>query len=174
MAVDPFVAPTLDSIPRRGLPMPPAAAWKADRPGDLGDDRQPRGTLLGSPGPDLGYALRLAEALGDRLQLATGEHRKDALAAITAIAMKRASLVGRAPVSTDLELAATLLGYLGDTPPDLVAWRTTAVHGAAHHYPEARAIADGVSTEALRLQPAAAKSRMGEWRALLGAFDHTH
>jgi hypothetical protein len=171
VAVDPFVAPTLDDAPRRGLPLPPAPGWRADRPGDLGDHRQPRGALLGSPGPDLGYALRLAEDLAPRLQLALGEHRKDAVAAVTAIAMKRASLVGRAPVGVDLELAATLLGYLGGAPDELVAWRAPRVHGAAHHYPEARAIADGVSTDALRLQPAGAAGRLAaEWRALLGAY----
>ena len=46
--------------------------------------------------------------LESELQLAEGEHAKDALAGIVAIGLKRASLLGRAPVIHDLRIAATI------------------------------------------------------------------
>ena len=72
MPTDPFVAPTVDEEPRQepnlapGVQMPPAHAWRADRPGDLVGG-QPEGALFGSPGPNIGYALTLAERMRDRL-----------------------------------------------------------------------------------------------------------
>ena len=66
MPTDPFVAPTLDDAPRQqpnlapGVRYPPAKRWYADRPGDL-EAGQPTGEFLGRPGPNVGYALTLAE-----------------------------------------------------------------------------------------------------------------
>ena len=100
-----------ESPPRR------SDSWRADRPADFADDhRQPVGDLLGSPGPDQGYALRLARGLEPELQLAEGEHAKDALAGIVAIGLKRASALGRAPVIHDLRIAATIFGFLDPSP----------------------------------------------------------
>ena len=44
----------------------------------------------------------------------------------------------------DVEVAATLLGYLGDVAPSFVGWRTTAVQGVAHEYGARRALVDAV------------------------------
>ena len=153
-----------------GLPVP--GAWTADRPGDVkATGGQPRGPWLGSAGPDQGYALRLAAQLRDRIRLAPGEHLDDVVAGCVEVAMKRASLFGRAPVKADVEVALTLWGFLGGAPePELVAFRGALFAGAAHHYAERRAIVDHVPEATLRLSPAEVDARVGAgWRALLSA-----
>jgi hypothetical protein len=153
---DPFVPAVLDEEPRQetnlapGSHMPPSGSWRADRPGDLGAI-QPKGALLGSPGPNVGYALTLANRAKDRLDLEPHEHAEDALAVIAAIAMKRAATFGRAPTVTDVDFAMELLGYRGDAPEDVRAWRPDVVREAAHDYVVRRAVVDTVSTGLLRL-----------------------
>jgi hypothetical protein len=168
MAAPEFVPSNLGSQPRRGLPLPPALPWKADRPGDLGP-RQPRGPGLGDPGPDQGYALRLAERFEDRLVLTEGETGHDAVAGCVAVALRRASEFGRAPVVHDLTLAFTIWGFLGAAPLELVAFRRPLFQAASHRYEDQRAIADQVPDEVLRAPHEATVARFpGEWRALLG------
>lgn len=156
MATDPFVSSKLDDKPRQeqnlaaGVRVPPAKSWRADRPGDLAAGR-PEGTLLGSPGPNVGYALTLTNRMVDRLRLAPHEQRVDAVAVVGEIAMKRASLFGRGPVTNDVEFAAQLLGYLGDLPHELTEWRVHVVHHAAHDYPTRRLVVDAVPESVLRL-----------------------
>ena len=158
MPTDPFVAPTLDDHPRNepnlapGVRLPAAHGWVADRPGDLVGG-QPTGDLLGRPGPNVGYAVLLANRLSERLTFGAHEPAADALAVLSELAMKRAGSYGRAPVMPDLEIAATLLGYLGQVDPAFVAWRTHAVHGASHEYSVRRTLVDAVSDAALRVPP---------------------
>src|SRR6202043_1496510 len=108
---------------------------------------QPAGQLLGSPGPDQGFALRLARRFEERLQLVEGESVEDAIAGCTAVAMRRCARFGRAPAVYDLEFAFTLWGFLGGAPADLVEARAPLFRSAAHHYQAQRAIADSVSEE---------------------------
>lgn len=167
MAVDPHVKPRLVDRPRSGTPMPPARGFRASRPGDVLDEGgQPRGDLLGSPGPDLGYALLLAQRFRDRLRLGEHESADDAVTVGTAVAMRRCSIFGRAPTTIDVELGLTILGYLDDAPDDLVEWRKHHVHGASHEYVEQRAVVDAVREEALRMTPAQVRERSGTWREL--------
>ena len=49
------------------------------------------------------------------------EHESDAIAGCIGVALKRASLFGRAPVLHDLTAALTVWGFLGDAAPDLIA-----------------------------------------------------
>jgi pimeloyl-ACP methyl ester carboxylesterase len=49
-----------------------------------------------------------------------GRNHTDAIVGCIGVALKRASLFGRAPVLHDLTVALTIWGYLGDAPPDLV------------------------------------------------------
>jgi hypothetical protein len=169
----------------RFVPVPPAEpvrsyespahvpdGWRSDRPADLAGAGQPKGKLLGSQGPDQGYALVLANRMRDRLQLQAGEDADDAIAACLAIALRRASLYGRAPVIHDLTIAFTMWGWLDASPPaDLVSTRKQVFAEVAshHHYAERRAIADAVSEETLRMTPqkVAALSPTG-WRSLTG------
>lgn len=147
------------------LPVP--EAWRPERPAELKGNTHPTGAKLGTPGPDQGYALKLARQFEGRLTLAPGEHEADAIAGCVVVAMKRAALFGRAPVVYDLELAFTLWGYLGDAPADLVALRTPLFQSASHHYWEQRGIVDRVPEETLRLTPAKVAERMTSWRELL-------
>jgi hypothetical protein len=146
--------------------------WTNDRPGDL-RGRQPQGPLLGYQGPDQGYALSLAERLRDQLTLQGGEDVDDALAGITAIGLRRASLFGRAPVIHDLRIAATMWGFLdSNPPPELVQLRRRTFEGlanATHHYGALRALVDSVPEATLRMTPAEVQSAYpGRSRELLG------
>lgn len=168
MAAPEHVPSNLGSQPRRGLPLPPARPWTSDRPADLGP-AQPRGRGLGSPGPDQGYALRLAERFEDRLRLAEGESAHDAVAGCVAVALRRASIFGRAPMIHDLTVAFTVWGFLGSTPAELVAFRTPLFQAASHHYGDQRTIAEQVPEDVLRAPHQATLARYpSEWRALLG------
>jgi hypothetical protein len=156
MPTDPYVPVTLDEEPRQepnlapGVHMPPARAWRADRPGDLGA-MQPKGSLLGSPGPNVGYALNLVDRARDRMRLEPHEHADDAVAVVAAIAMKRASTFGRGPTVNDVDFAMELLGYSGEVPEDVRSWRPQVIKAAGHDYSVRRAVVDTVSTGLLRL-----------------------
>ncbi|MEJ7719582.1 MAG: hypothetical protein WKF58_03695 [Ilumatobacteraceae bacterium] len=150
--------------------IPPA--WVSNRPGDL-EGRQPVGRLLGSQGPDQGYVLRLARQVEPKVRVGDDEHIEDAVAGAVGVALRRASLFGRAPVIHDLTIALTVWGYLSDEPPgELVALRRPLFEGVAnttHHYTESRAIVDMVPEPSLRMShhdvTAAFPAR---WRELLG------
>jgi hypothetical protein len=166
------------------VPVPPAVrprlytspdhvpeAWLADRPADIAG-RQPEGRGLGFQGPDQGYALVLAERFRGRLQLRSGEDADDAIEGALNVALRRASLFGRAPVIHDLTVAFTIWGFLDPGPPDeLVELRRSMFEGVghAHHYAERRAIVDMVPEGTLRLMPVDVQAAYpGRWRQLLG------
>jgi hypothetical protein len=97
----------------------------------------------------------------------------DVLRGCSLIALRRASLFGRAPVVHDLNVALGMWGYLSDTPPaDLVAARRelfVGVGNAAHHYKEGRAIADMAPNETLRMSPTDVVTKFStHWRSLTG------
>lgn len=175
MPTDPYVPERREDKPRQlpnlapGVVVPPAGHWRADRPGDLVAG-QPKGTLLGRPGPNVGYALTLVNRWKERFRLAPNEHFDDAAAVVSEIAMKRAALFGRAPVATDIELAMDLLGYTSDLPPESGEARMRVVHGTGHDYPARRELVDRVPDDVLRLAPSYLVSRAAEFRRdLLGA-----
>jgi len=144
-------------------------SWLADRPADLGAF-QPRAKGLGYQGPDLGYVLTLVDRFDDRISLSPGERRDDCDAGCTAVAMRRASLFGRAPVIGDLEIGYRVWGYLDQAPPDLVALRRELFERVAHphHYQQRRRIADSVRDTTLAMaQAAVAQAHRQDWRALL-------
>jgi len=159
--------------PVRAYESPPRRpdSWLPDRPGELVDG-QPRGDHLGHQGPDQGYALRLARGFEGKLTLTTGEHEKDALAGAVAVALKRASLFGRAPVIHDLTVALTVWGFLDEEPAkELVDVRRRLFEEVSnpHHYSELRRIVDLVPGATLRLVPKyLADSHRTDWRGLLG------
>jgi hypothetical protein len=171
---DPFVPERLEDEPRQepnlppGVKMPPARSWVANRPGDL-PAGWPTGKLLGSPGPNIGYALTLANRVRDQLALAPHEHADDAIDVVAEIAMRRAVLFGRAPIMRDVEFGMQILGYRGDADPDFVAWRTRAVQGAHHDYYERRSLVDAIPIDILRLVPSALPAHLAEARDTLRA-----
>ena len=154
---------TYESPPRR------AGSWIASRPGELVDG-QPHGDLLGNQGPDQGYVLSLVRRFEGKLTLTSGEHERDALAGAAAVALKRASLFGRAPVVHDLTVALTIWGFLGDAPSELVDFRKPLFEEVAHphHYAEQRHLADLVPDDVLRLTPAqVTEAHRSDWSSLV-------
>lgn len=152
----------------RSYTSPPARGdgWRADRPGDLAGP-QPRGAQLGNIGPDQGYAYKLAGLFDDQLKLGAVGH-DDAVAGCVALANKRSSLFGRAPVVHDLTIAFTVFGFFDENPEaELVELRDGlfAEVRSSHHYTERRHLVDLVSDEILALQPAAvADNYARDWR----------
>jgi hypothetical protein len=147
--------------------------WEAARPAEI-QGRQPQAGLFGYQGPDQGYGLVLAERFRDRLQLQQGENADDAIAGCLGVALRRASLFGRAPTIHDFTVAFTIWGFLDPSPPaELVALRRPLFEGVrlvGHHYSNGRAIADRVPEEALRKPHQQVQSEYPEqWRALVGA-----
>lgn len=148
------------------------APWSAERPAAV-VGRQPSGPRLGSPGPDQGYALLLAERMRDRVVVSDGESVDDVLAGCLGIALRRASIFGRAPVMHDFTIALTIWGFLDPNPPaELVALRREAFDGLrhlAHHYAEARALVDGIPEQTLRKSHGMVTGDYpSRWRDLLG------
>ncbi len=153
-----------ESPPRRG------ESWRAERPGDI-PDGLPSGNGLGNQGPDQGYALKLVKSFEDKVTLRAGERWEDAAAGCVLVALKRASLFGRAPVVHDLDIAFRIFGYLDDPAPDqLVELRAEAFDRVdnPHHYLEARRITDSVADDVLRKTPAQVEAAYErDWESLI-------
>jgi len=149
--------------------VPPA--WTLDRPAEVGQGRQPTGPRLGSPGPDIGYALTLAALIRSEVVAGPEDHVDDAVAGCTAIAMRRAALFGRAPVMHDLRLAFGIWGWFDAAPSeDLRTVRRQTFEAASHDYEIRRAVVDRVPEETLRLSMADATAAYpGRWRELTGS-----
>jgi hypothetical protein len=170
----PKYAPVTESAEVRPMyKLPVAGEWTAHRPADYA----PRPQIghrpnMGSPGPDQGYALRVAEGFADRLQLTDGEHSDDVLAGAVIVALRRAASLGRAPVSHDIEMALHLFGYLDAAAPELVATRKRLFAGIAHDYWQQRDLADLIPESTLKLSAPTVRDRVradpGAWRALTG------
>ncbi|MGQ0617251.1 MAG: hypothetical protein ACT4PW_09705 [Acidimicrobiia bacterium] len=163
MAAPEFV-PRTPLSEARAYVSPPlrAGGWRAARPGDLDGAGQPHGDGFGSPGPDQGYALSLARQFDGALHLDAGEHRADVIAGCLGVALKRASLFGRAPTVHDWTVAFTVWGYLDDDAPSGVRelrQRLFREVGHAGQYSARRAIVDTVPDAILRLTPDAVGAR---------------
>lgn len=131
--------------------------WTAARPGELAGG-QPAGASQGHQGPDQGYAYGLVDLFDDRVYLTENEDRHDVDAGCVAVALKRASLFGRAPVVWDLEAGYLAFGFLDQHPPvELVERRKPLFDGAAeaHHYKHVRELVACVPTEVLSLTSSA-------------------
>ena len=86
------------------------------------------------------------------------------------MALKRASLFGRAPVLVDLTVALTVWGFLGDASPEVIAFRQPLFAEVAHphHYAELRRVVDMVPADVLRRSPDdVAGAHRADWRSLL-------
>jgi hypothetical protein len=143
-------------------------AWVADRPADLVGPARPTGTRHGTPGPDQGYALRLAKRFEERLVLTTGEHAEDVLHGGAILASKRAGLIGRAPCIYDLDAAFGLFGFLVAAPPaELVTERRRLFAAVSRSYVAQQTLVDAVPDETLSLPAEQLSARLGEWQTLL-------
>jgi hypothetical protein len=146
-------------------------SWVAVRPGEVVDEGQPRATRLGNQGPDQGYALHLLRQFEGKLHVSDGEAEEDAHAGCIGVALKRASIFGRAPVVHDLTVAFTLWGFLDERPAaELLEIRRGmfAEVRNPHHYAEQRAIADAVPEATLRRSHTdVVAAHRNDWRSLL-------
>jgi hypothetical protein len=123
------------------------------RPGDL-DASQPRGPRFGHPGPDQGYVLTLVHLFEGKLRVRKGEDEGDVNVGCAAIALKRASQFGRAPIVHDLTASYTLFGFLDEgAPGGLIELRRHAFAGVrhAHHWLHLQRLVDAVPESTLRL-----------------------
>ncbi|MCU1495420.1 MAG: hypothetical protein JWO62_3184 [Acidimicrobiaceae bacterium] len=156
-----FAPITQEDEVRPAYRLEPPAPWRGDRPGEL----RPGATLnvrgVGVPGPDQGYALHLARLFKDRLVLEPGERADDVLAGAVAIGLRRASLFGRAPVASDIELPLALFGYLASAPPELEEERRRLFAGVSHDYGRRRSLAESIPESALRSTPEAVRNAAG-------------
>ena len=163
--------PVVNATRSYGSPAVVPASWVADRPCDI-EGFQPSGDRLGYQGPDQGFALKLAKSFADRLQLSPGERAHDAIVGCLGIALRRASIFGRAPVVHDLTIAFTIWGFLGRRhSEDLIEMRRPLFSGLGHgyHYTEVREIADSVPESTLRMSPQEVDAVYpAQWRELLG------
>lgn len=158
---------------REAYKLPVASQWYAHRPADYRPQPHARHRPnTGTPGPDQGYALLLAERLRERVRLTDLEHEDDVLAGAVAIALRRASMLGRAPVLGDIELALDLFGFLEGAPEDLVEARERLFAGIAHDYWQQRDLADLIPESTLRLPLAEVRAAMradaNAWLVLTG------
>ncbi|MEQ1872949.1 MAG: hypothetical protein ABL953_04405 [Ilumatobacteraceae bacterium] len=164
-------SPVVDTSRRYESPPFVPDAWVPDRPAEV-VGFQPSGDRLGYQGPDQGYALKLAKGFTDRLQLQPGEKAHDAIAGCLGVALRRASIFGRAPVVHDLTIAFTIWGFLGRRhAEELLEMRRSLFTGIGHgnHYTEIRAIADMVPESTLRMSPQQIDLVYpAQWRPLLG------
>ncbi|HET9770140.1 MAG TPA: hypothetical protein VFS16_04570, partial [Acidimicrobiia bacterium] len=139
-------------------------------PGDLDPGAGPgrTGVLFGSPGPDSGYALKLAERFADRITAVAPETVHDAEVIGARVAMRRGGLFGRAPIALDVELGLTLFGWLGDAPADLVEWRRFATARIGHDYPRLVTLVESIPEAVIRSGPDEVRGRLADWKQLLG------
>lgn len=173
MATDPFVAPKLEDAPRQkqnlspGVHYPPADAWRPQRAGDLRSG-QPTGMFLGAPGPNIGFARKLARSRADTIRLAPHEALDDALAVVAELAMRRSGTIPRAPVVHDVDFAVRLLGYDREDS-GASEWRKAAVDGAAEDWPRRRVIVDAVPDQLLRTSLPDLETHLAEYQEELRA-----
>ena len=123
---------------------------------------------FGTPCPDGGYALHLARLRAPRWQLMAGEREDDVLAAVSVLAIKRASRLGRAPVIHDVDAAAALLGCDAGAPDDLRRWRARTVTGIRLRYAERRALVDRVPERLLLAPLSVIREARQDWEQLVG------
>jgi len=132
-------------------------SWAVHRPGDF-EGRQPLDDRLGTPGPDPGYALTLAERFRDQLKLPQGISADDAIAGSVSVALKRSGYYGRAPILADVQMGLERWGFLtgseGGVGVDasMVDLRAELFPNCHHpyHWEQLRAIADAIPIESLR------------------------
>ena len=175
MAAPQFVPTPPTHNPRRyHSPLWREGEWWAVRPGDVDEAGRPEvdDGRMGAPGPDQGYILTLVPLLRDELHLTAGEELAAVERGSVAVALKRASIYGRAPIIHDLRVAYTVWGYLDANAPEALVTerrrRFEGVHHTAAHYAELRAVADAVPAASLRQTPAeVADAYRTDWRALL-------
>ena len=156
MGQEPKIEIPPEDLPRADPEPAPARRWKAARPGDLhAPSEVPWGGQFGTPGPDAGYALRLAAQADYALD--DDETRGSVESVLVLIMGARASLFGKAPSADDLGFALMLLGLDADreipesTTGQLAAARRYWAPRVAHSPADGRELSARLNMELLRL-----------------------
>jgi len=134
--------------PARHMHVP--GAWTTSRVAELKVPRALRGRSVGTPGPDAGFALRLARRFDHDLKLGPGEEEHDALLGVALIAARRAALYGRAPCIHDVRFALALWGFLDEVTDEVQDTRRRAFASVSHDYVAQRALVDALDEDLLR------------------------
>ncbi len=137
--------------PARHLHVP--QPWTASRPADLRIPSRVRGASVGTPGPDAGFALRLAKRFEHDLKLGPGEHEHDVIFGVALLAARRAALFGRAPCIYDVQHALALWRFQDELPESQREARRAAFSSVSHNYTSQRELVEAVSEDVLRLSP---------------------
>jgi hypothetical protein len=141
--------------PARHLHVP--SSWTTSRVAELSVPHAPAGRSVGTPGPDAGFALRLARRFEHDLKLSSGESEHDVLFGVALIAARRAASFGRAPCIYDVQFALSYWGFLEDAPAELVAERRRAFSAVSHDYVAQRALVDSVPADVIGRAPGEAR-----------------
>ena len=150
----PSFVPAADvgSVPR-SVPILTPEVNRVKKPGLLGAPSTDRGAGRGTPGPDGGYALSLAQGVVHGLELGPHEASHDVEIGVALLAAKRAGLVGRAPSRSDVDVALDLFGFRGRVGGAVLHDRRHRFAGLGHSYARQRAFVDAVPDDALRQIP---------------------
>jgi len=124
---------------------------RARKPGLQRSPDRTVGVGHGTPAPGEGFALTIAHHEVAKLAFAHEHDRHDVETGIALVAAKRASLVGRGPILSDVH---TALDVFNLREGDVVSHERCLVFaGIAHSYAEQRRFVDAVSDEQLVTPP---------------------
>lgn len=104
-------------------------------------------TNQGTPAPGAGYALTIAHREIEKLTFAHAHDRRDVELGIALIAAKRASLVGRGPILSDVHVALNLFGLRSTGVID--HHLSAPFAGLSHSYEVQRRLVDSVANQRL-------------------------
>ncbi|HTU39812.1 MAG TPA: hypothetical protein VMF35_17565 [Acidimicrobiales bacterium] len=139
---------------RPALHLQVPGTWTTTRPAELTVPAVRRGRSVGTPGPDSGFALRLAKRYEHELVLGEGETGEDVVLGVALVGSKRAALYGRAPSIYDVRFALNLWQFLDrDVPEPLREERRALFSAVSHDYEAQRALVDSIPEDTLRLTP---------------------
>lgn len=127
MAQQPNVEVTAEELPRPTPQPGPAKKARVDKPGlPEGPWDVPRGGPFGVTGPDPGYALHLL----NMADLPDDDPRLKKV--VNGLMLARSSVLGRAPVPEDIEVALVLCGYFEGAAPRILERRQRWLDAVPH------------------------------------------
>lgn len=176
MSTQDFVSPKRIDTPRHeqnmpeGVDTPVPQAWIGNRPGDDLLQKKDNELLLGNPGPNIGYALKIVNNEFDTLYLVEHENEHDVVALLAEIAMRRASVFGRAPVKADVVLAAHILSYDVEPTQGEEKWRPQLIHNCSHDEHRRRQIVNSVPQMIIKGENHGHDAISGWWEKLEDLF----
>ena len=153
MSRQPNIDPPVQDLPR-AVPTPEAPArWSPHRPGMItAPDQMSPGGRFGRPGPDTGWAFRIIR----QAELST--EASEAEAVLVTLMSARASLLGRAPIPEDLEVAQILMGYEEQSSDRVVQRRRRWLKQSRHEPVPGAGAAEEIGAERLTRSPAALRA----------------